>query len=320
MRPIAALILTIALVACEEKMSAPSREQTLATSLPPSAPRPGRPGSGGGGIGGVGAEGGMSRAAVDVAEPDRAPGPTSQMPAQTNDTPQQAMIIKNGDVTIEVDSMELAIVRVTELAKRLNGAVANSSINTGEKNFRTARVVLRIPSVQFDAAMSGLNPIGKVESQNVGSEDVTEQFVDMTARMKNARRLEERLISLLATRTGKLEDVLAVERELARVREEIERYEGHLRYLSTRAAVSTITVNLHEKYPIVGAAPGQNVLVDAFRSAWRNFVNVVAGTISAIGALLPLLVLALLIALGLRKLGWLPGFRRQPPPPRPPSP
>ena len=71
------------------------------------------------------------------------------------------------------------------------------------------------------------------------AEDVGEEFVDVSARMENARRLEQRLVTLLASRTGKLSDVLAVERELARVREDIERYEGRLRYLRAHAATSS---------------------------------------------------------------------------------
>src|SRR5205823_10851551 len=78
-------------------------------------------------------------------------------------------------------------------------------------------------------------PIGKLESVNVSAEDVGEEYVDVAARMANARRLESRLIDLLAARTGKLKDVLDVEQELARVREEIERYEGRLRYLKAHS-------------------------------------------------------------------------------------
>jgi len=293
--------------------------------MPPMAPQTSeafspRPGS----IAGVG-EGGMQRADVAANQPERvgsAPAPQpATMPSQITDTPQLAMIIKNGEATIEVDSLELAIARVAQLAQRLRGVVANSSIQTGRKEFRTAVIVLRIPSAQFDAAMSGLSPIGKVESQNVGSEDVTEQFVDMTARTKNAKRLEERLIDLLATRTGKLSDVLAIERELARVREEIERYEGQLRYLRTRAAISTLTVNLHEPYPIIGAPAGTNVIAEAFRRAWRNFVGVVASTIASLGVIIPLLLVGLGVILLLRRLGLLPNFRRSPkePPPAPPQ-
>jgi hypothetical protein len=127
----------------------------------------------------------------------------------------------------------------------------------------------------------------------------------------NARRLEERLIALLATRTGRLEDVLAVERELARVREEIERHEGRLRYLRTRAAVSTLTVNLHEPRPIVGEYPGANVIGNAFRQAWRNFVGFLAGFIASLGILIPVGLLALAGWLVLRPI-WRFRRRRKP--------
>ena len=123
---------------------------------------------------------------------------------------------------------------------------------------------------------------------NTSVEDVGEEFVDINARVANAKRLEERLVNLLATRTGKLEDVLAVERELARVREEIERSEGRIRYLKTRAAISTLSVTVHEPMPILGQNPGDNPIVGAFKQAWRNFVGFVAWLIASLGVLIPL--------------------------------
>jgi hypothetical protein len=106
---------------------------------------------------------------------------------------------------------------------------------------------------------------------------------------------------LLANRTGKLDEVLRVERELARVREEIERYEGRLRYLSARVAMSTLTITVHEPAPILGSTPGENPIAAAFRRAWKNFVGVLAASIAALGVLIPLAILALL--------GWF-GYRR----------
>jgi hypothetical protein len=307
-RPIAAVLVLMALVACQQDkaavMSAPEEAVSVAQQ-DFSARR--------------GSVAGVRTAPTEgnASAPEAPPAPPA-MPSQITDTPQQAMIIKNGNATIEVDSLEIALTRVTQLAQRLGGVVANSSIQTGRREVRHASVVLRIPAARFDDAMDGLSPIGKVESQNVSSEDVTEQFVDMTARAKNAKRLEERLINLLATRTGKLSDVLAIERELARVREEIERYEGQLRYLRTRAAISTLTLELHEKFPIINPPGGSNVIVQAFRNAWRNFVGFVAGTISALGVLIPLILVGLGIVLVLRRLGMLPTFRRSPEPPKSP--
>ncbi len=105
--------------------------------------------------------------------------------------------------------------------------------------------------------------------------------------------LEQRLIDLLATRTGKLQDVLSVERELARVRELIERYEGRLRYLKSRASISTLSVTVHEPLPILGQGPGQNPIVAAIRQAWRNFVGFISAGIALLGVLIPVGALAL---------------------------
>jgi hypothetical protein len=228
-------------------------------------------------------------------QPPPIAGQPAMVSADTNAVPTvlPTMLIRTGHAVVQVDSLEPAITRVRQLAQQLGGFVANTTMQVGQREMRQATLQLRIPAARFDEAISGLTPVGKVESVNVTAEDVGEEFVDVSARVANARRLEERLIALLATRTGSLEDVLAVERELARVREEIERHEGRLRYLRTRAAVSTLTVNLHEPRPIIGEYPGANVMGNAFRQAWRNFVGFLAGFIASLGILVPVGLLAL---------------------------
>jgi len=202
------------------------------------------------------------------------------------------MIIRNGDVSIQVDSVEVAIERVRQLAASLGGHIGNVSVNTGERQVRSAALEMKVPSAKFDDAMSGMAPLGKVERSTATAEDVGEEFVDISARVANAKRLEARLVTLLATRTGKLEDVLAVERELARVREEIERYEGRIRFLATRVATSTIVANVHEKAPLVASQPGTNVLGHAFANMWRNFVRFIAAGIESLGVFIPLALIA----------------------------
>src|SRR5438105_8949430 len=119
--------------------------------------------------------------------------------------------------------------------------------------------------------------------------------------MVNARRLEQRLIELLANRTGKLTDVLRVEGELARVREEIERYEGRMRYLRSRSSVSTLTIAVHEAYPIVAEHAGMHPMRDAFAQAGRNLVSVTAGMIASLGVMIPIgVVLGLIFLIGRR--------------------
>ncbi|MEO8577530.1 MAG: DUF4349 domain-containing protein [Gemmatimonadales bacterium] len=202
-----------------------------------------------------------------------------------------SMLIRTGNTSIEVEKLDAAILKVRQLAQELGGYVANSSISGGRDQVRSATLELKIPAAKYDQAIGGLNNIGKVEAVNTSVEDVGEEFVDITARVTNAKRLEERLVNLLATRTGKLEDVLAVERELARVREEIERYEGRIRFLKTRAAVSTLSVTVHEAFPLLGQNPGDNPIIRAFKMAWRNFVGFVAWMIASLGVLVPVAVL-----------------------------
>jgi len=211
-------------------------------------------------------------AAPAPALPDSAPG---------------AMLIRRGDVSVRVDSLEPAMAALRQLAARVGGAVGNVSIAAGDLTVRSATLELRVPAARFDDVMGGLAPIGRVEQSSVSAQDVGEEYVDVQARMANGRRLEQRLTELLATRTGKLEDVLAVERELARVREEIERQEARLRWLGAHVAVSTIAVTVSEPAPVVGDHPGESVLGQAFVRAWRNFVGLVASLIASLGVVVP---------------------------------
>ncbi|MBA2707448.1 MAG: DUF4349 domain-containing protein [Gemmatimonadaceae bacterium] len=228
------------------------------------------------------------------------PGPAATRPAGAAEIA-PSMLIRTGNASLEVPQLDPAIIKVRQLATQLGGYVANSSISGGRDQIRSATLELKIPAARYDQAVTGLGGIGKVEAVNTSVEDVGEEYVDLTARVTNARRLEERLVGLLATRTGKLEDVLAVERELARVREEIERFEGRMRFLRTRAAVSTLSVTVHEPAPLLGQTPGENPIASALTQAWRNFVGFIAALIASLGILIPLAALGVV--------GWLV-FRR----------
>jgi hypothetical protein len=202
-----------------------------------------------------------------------------------------AMIIRSGTASVRVDSLDVAVARVRALASRDGGFIANSSQETGSDAVRSSTLEIRVPAANFDALLAGLTPLGAVETVNITAEDVGEEYVDVEARVANAHRLEGRLVDLLATRTGKLTDVLDVERELARVRETIERYEGRLRYLRARSAMSTLSLTVHEPAPVL-QRPGIHPIADAVGEAWRNAVGVVATGIAAAGVLVPLAIVA----------------------------
>jgi hypothetical protein len=214
------------------------------------------------------------------------------------------MVIRTGHATVEVQSLDPALARIRQLAQQLGGYVGNTVMQGGKDQPKTATLELKVPAEHFDRAVAGLSPVGKVESVNVNAQDVGEEYVDITARATNARRLEMRLLELLTARTAKLSDMLSVERELARVREEIERYEGRLRWLKSRSAVSTLSIAVHEPMPLLGEQPSP--IAEAFRRAWYNFVNLIAAFIASLGTLIPLGVILAVIWVIIRR--WLPKF------------
>jgi hypothetical protein len=216
--------------------------------------------------------------------------------------PTGAMLVRHGQASIEVKAVDDAVSRMRQTAAQFGGFVANTAVQTGKDEHRSAMLQLRIPSAQFDGAVAALSQLGKVESVSVNAEDVAEEYVDLGARLANARRVEARLAEMLATRTGKLSDVLTVEQELARVRQEAERYVARLRWLDRRATLSSLDVSIHEKLPLIDSPRGSGPIVEALAEAWERMVGFVAGFIALLGILVPLGVLLLLGAVVVRRI------------------
>lgn len=236
--------------------------------------------------------------ATDASE--GAPPPVG--PPQTpNEASTPGMMIRTGYATLEVSRLDPAIVQVRSLAAKAGGYVTNTSTSGGRDQVRSAMLELRIPAPRYDGAVAALAEIGRVETTQTSAQDVGEEFVDLTARVENLRKLEARLIDLLANRTGRLQDVLSVERELTRVRTEIDQIEGRLRYLKNRVSLSTLTVNLHEPQPLIGNTPGENPIGSAVRQAWRNFVGFFASVIASLGILIPVAGIAAIVWFVVRK-------------------
>ena len=216
----------------------------------------------------------------------QAPMAPSEAPA----TARQRMLVRTGSATVEVGELDPAVQAVRGIAERAGGFLGGVAIMGGRDQTRMATLTLRIPATRFDETIVALDSLGEVESVHLTSEDVGEQYADLEVRIANARRLETRLLELLATRTGSLEDVLAVERELARIREEIERMDAQMRSIRDRVDLSTLSVTLHEPEPLFSSG-GDHMLVRAVRQAGRNFVGLVAAAIASLGVVLPLAVL-----------------------------
>ncbi|MEO6525844.1 MAG: DUF4349 domain-containing protein [Gemmatimonadaceae bacterium] len=220
-----------------------------------------------------------------------------------------AMLVRHGQASIQVKTVDAALTSVRQTAAQFGGFVANTSLRTGKDEQRSATLELRVPSDKFDGLLAALNTVGKVESVTATAQDVAEEYVDLGARAANARRVEARLVELLATRTGKLSDVLTVEQELARVRMEAERYDARLRWLERRATLSSLDITIHEPIPLLDSPRGPGPIAEALAEAWSRTIGVIAWCIASLGLLIPLGVLILIGAAVARRVfrGGTPG-------------
>jgi hypothetical protein len=154
-------------------------------------------------------------------------------------------LIRNASLTLEVKDARKTAADLTKAVQTARGYLSDMQESVDALGVRSITVQVRIPAKRFDGAMNNIEALGKVMDRHVGTEDVTEEFVDSQSHLRNLKRTEERLLTHLA-RTGKLSDTLLVERELTRVRQEVEQLEGRIRYLANRLAYSTIGVTLQE--------------------------------------------------------------------------
>ena len=155
-------------------------------------------------------------------------------------------IIYTADVALLVKDFSDIQQRIPELVRRLDGYVADLQVHQTEGQRRSGKWVVRVPVERFEELLEAVAELGFPETVRQQAQDVTEEFFDLEARITSKREVERRLIKLLEERTGKIEDVVTVEKELGRVREEIERLEGRQRFLANRTALSTVTINARE--------------------------------------------------------------------------
>jgi hypothetical protein len=161
------------------------------------------------------------------------------------------ILIRTGTVTLRVDDYDSARRNLTRSVRAQGGFVSDASREqNGEENrtWTTGRVVLRVPSENFSAMFSDAETEGEVLDATQSSQDVTEQVVDLRARLENLKAERDRLRTLYDRANG-TEEVLAVGERLSDVQGEIERTEARLRSLEQRVAYSTITVELREPRP-----------------------------------------------------------------------
>jgi hypothetical protein len=165
-------------------------------------------------------------------------------------------IIRNADITIEVPSTTDAQHRVTSIAEAHGGFVVTSEAKQRDSNDPSQRtldikLVVRVPSNQFGGAFDEIRALaGNTPAEQVTSQDVTEDFIDLEARIKTQKALEVQFLEIMR-QAHKIEDALEVQRQIAEVRTEIEKLEGRKRFLENRSSLSTINVNIQTPKPVI---------------------------------------------------------------------
>jgi hypothetical protein len=170
-------------------------------------------------------------------------------------------IIRNADLTIEVNSTTEAQQKVTTIAESNGGFVVTSEAKQKENSDTAKRtldikLIIRVPSTQFNSALQQIESLAtNMPQRNVSGQDVTEEFIDLEARIKTQKALELQFLEIMK-KANKVEDALEVQRQIADVRTEIEKLEGRKNFLANRSSLSTITVNIQTPTPIVVSATG----------------------------------------------------------------
>ena len=172
-------------------------------------------------------------------------------------------VISTASLVVTTDDVVAAATQAGQIVEGRGGYVESLS-RSGDDRFARADLTLRVPQSEFSGALDQLRALGEVVSESLGSEDVTDQFIDLEARLRSAERAEASLLALLE-RANAVTDILTIERELARIRTDIERFQGQLNFLERRVALATIYMALQSPEADFSEAPEASLGVDVDR-------------------------------------------------------
>lgn len=258
----------------------------------PEAPSAGRAESGDGG--GTGGGSGIADLDAKIAQaplPDLPDGPIAG----------SGRVIKNIslEVRIKKDEFQRQFARAGSLAEQFGGFVTNSQVSETDGKLASGTLTIRIPSNRFEEAVGRLKGLGKVTAEDRSGQDVSKEFVDLEARLKQAKT-EEAFFLRMMDQAENISDMIQVQSQLSGVQLRIEEIQGQLNYLKDQTALSTVSVRIYE--PGAPASGKPQPLTKAWDSAVDGFQSVIGGLVVALGWLAPfgLIALAGLFVLKLR--------------------
>lgn len=232
--------------------------------------------------------------------------------AESNTEPQESdaefkqrrHVIYDANIGLEVNSFSEFRQNLPSMVFRFKGYISNVQFNQfqsrNSKNpSRRGAWELKIKSTEFEKFISELASVGTITSHHQTAKDMTSEFVDLEARITNKKRMEARVLELINQSKRSLNDVVSLERELARIRGEVERMQGRLNYIRNRTEYSTLTINAseHVQAPVVAGLPFGQRVTEAWKQSTKLLQTVVSHLVVAATYILPWLVMILTIGL-----------------------
>jgi hypothetical protein len=210
--------------------------------------------------------------------------------------PEGQKVQRSAQLTLEVSigSFEKSLDRVVSLMRSQGGYVSGSeAVAESGDRLRSGQVTFQVPADKFDATIGGLRQLGTAQSIRISGTDVSSQYVDFQARLRNAEAQRDAMLALLQ-QAKSVGDVIQVQTQLGQITGQIEQLKGQIDYLDRTTAFATVAVTLREAAASTADEWG---LRTAAGQALHNFVNGIGVMLEVVGAIAPLLPLALV--------GWL---------------
>ncbi len=202
-------------------------------------------------------------------------------------------VIMTANIQIETGNLDQVVSQVRTLCSNAGGYVQSSYLDTYSNNKRTCTITIKVPQSAYESTITEIKKLGTVKSDRSTGTDVTGTYADLEARLKNLKATESQLVEIMG-KANNTKDILEVEKELSRVRGDIESYTARMNTLKNQIDFSTITVTVAEPQPVVAYDWG---IGQAFTEGIHMSVAVIGALIVLTGILIPLaLYLVLAIA------------------------
>lgn len=228
----------------------------------------------------------------------------AEVPKEVASTPKELLqddrkLIKTAHLQFETKDLKQTASTLRKLSSQYAGFISDEQLEE-RSGSHWSQVQIKVPSQHFDALLVSISgQVEKFDRMEVSSQDVTEEYTDLQARIATKKKVEQRYLEILS-KAKTIEEILKVERELGSIREGIERAEGRIRYLSTRASMSTMNVSYYEVVP-VSALKEQPGFLTNLVDALENGVDLLKGLAIGLASIWPLLLIIGSVILVFRK-------------------